>query len=136
MHSTDRSSWLSTPTTVHVSTVLNRDYTNKTLILIDFVDDSVVPTPGAVESLKTEPQGNSNTLGLDGYLRIDELDRRGRNLLWKSGHVSTSSRRPRDLKGICAQRLRTRAKASSLVSVTAFPPAISVIALWIFESSG
>jgi len=72
--------------------MLDRDDLDDSSGFVDGIDDAVVAAPCAVEPFEVQPQRRPDSVRVGRHGRIEELDRRGGDLLRELGEVTTGGR--------------------------------------------
>jgi len=62
------------------------------VVIVNGIDDPMIATSCAVETLKPEPQGCTRPVGILGYWPVQELDRGDSHLLGQLGQVTACCR--------------------------------------------
>src|SRR5579884_3160532 len=115
------------PAPVHVRPVLDDPDGDSAGVVINSVDDPVVPPACGVEALQTKAEGVPYPLRVLSQRPVDELDHGRADLLGQPRELAPGGGRPGDRVRL-AQLGRIRAWASSFVRISAWPAATSASA--------
>src|ERR1022692_845724 len=123
------------PRSVDVGAVLDGYDVDTAVLVVVAVDHPVVPAPGAVQPVEPELEWLSDPVRAGGQRPVQELDRRGGDLLGQPGQRPAARSRPRDREVTLAHRSAIKRSASSLVSTGASAVPSSASASRISSSS-